>query len=655
MTSEGRFPGFQTQADPVPMLRTPVISFDLTRRQRELPESDPSWDTTGGAADQEAVTPTLVRPPTLVETDVDASLDLDESGDDLLEDARANIAEGNYALAAAQLEEFLDTCPDHPEARYLLAYCHYCLGGAGQMEALRILRPLRDEPLDGALRASVDELRSELRRVLTPAELHAFAAAERSDPRAAAGRIRAYIELAPEEPAPPYLLAESLARMGELEQALSVAESGAQETEGDRSALRAFARELRLRVMRPLVAEAVAALRHGGYARARRSLRSLDPRWRETDVLRDFDAFLTRLLNSRHDVNRPLPAPRVPEERAEDLYSLIAEDDGRQAAELLGDGQLAAAEQRLARALHLVPRFAWLNFLYAYSLYLQGHEPDRAVAAAEIAVRDPSLTQASDLLQAVREMREALAINPLVAEYVEALEAVRGEITSEQIGTLEERLKRLRTRLARLRQQSLSRRGAEVLDQLAVAIDRQLAAVADATAVRDLYDRYDALMRPHQSGLRTLSDATVLAQGLNALATTAGATRRRLTGPEAAKPLDALVKHVSRRLEEIKKVRASLEVGALVQRFNRAAERQQTLHAGQRDALHDLLRNAPDALDDLLRNAPDALQNLYSPHEVSQEFAEIARTAQRLKQTVKGRREQQLLRQMLQAIDRFQR
>ncbi|TYK43653.1 tetratricopeptide repeat protein [Actinomadura decatromicini] len=412
---------------------------------------------------------------------VEDSLELGEEGEDLLEDARANIARGEYPLALEQLAEFIEISPGHPEARYLSAYCHYRLGGAGLMTALGVLRPMRDEPLeDPELRTGVRDLRAKLRVILTQQEMAAFLDASPRDPRAAADRLRRFIELAPEEPEPQYLLAVTQAQNGEFESALRTTKYALRQAEGNTGQLRVLAEALETVVVRTLAGPAVRALRDGAYRRARENLARVDREWRETEVLRDLDAFLSDLCERGHPPAKRLPPPRGPADRAARLYALISDEDGRESVQLLIAGRFAEAERVLARMLHVVPRFPVANFIYAICLCVQGREPERAIAAAEIAAGDPSLPDTGQLLRTAREMSQVLAINAAVEEHNAAVEAVSEKPSRQELADLERRMRKLRQRLPEVQSMATTRQSAARVRQLAKAVDQRLKDVEQA-------------------------------------------------------------------------------------------------------------------------------------------------------------------------------
>ncbi|TYB43951.1 tetratricopeptide repeat protein [Actinomadura chibensis] len=423
------------------------------------------------------------------------SLDLGENGEDLLEDARGNIAQGEYSVALAQLAEFLQISPGHPEARYLSAYCHYQLGGAGLMTALGVLRPMRDEPLDDPeLRTGVRDLRAKLRAILTQQEMAAFLDASPRDPHAAADRLRRFIELAPEEPEPPYLLAVTQARNGEFESALRTAKAALRQAEGDTGQLRVLADALEAAVVRTVAGPAVRALRDGAYRRAREELARADREWRETEVLRDLDTFLSGLCERDHPPAEPLPEPRGPADRVARLYALISEEDGRESVRLLIDGRFAEAERVLAGLLHVVPRFPVANFIYAICLCVQGREPEKAIAAAETAAGDPSLPDTERLLRTAREMPQVLAINAAVEEHNAAVEAVSDKPTRQELADFRRRMRELRQRLPEVRSMATTRQSATQVRQLTKAVDQRLKDVEramESVEVSELVQRFN--------------------------------------------------------------------------------------------------------------------------------------------------------------------
>ncbi|MBQ0983774.1 hypothetical protein KBZ10_04395 [Streptomyces sp. F63] len=571
MSSTGRDHTFQEIR--VRPLHAPAFEFKElmeTRRSRGFTEHDRrleeiARETAARAASETAL---LLAPPVAALDEM--SLVLNDGHEDLLEDARANVADGACELALELLSEYLRAHPEHQEGRYLRAYCLYRLGGPQQSEALRILRPLRDENIPDDLRERVRELRRELRRQLTPPEIAAYKHKVRSDPRGAQADLRTYLELAPEEGTVSYLLALAQAREGSLEPALDTAERGAAEADVDRREVAALARRLRLALLGPHAAPAVSAFKTGDLTRARRELLRVDPRWRSSVVLDDFDAYLTLLL-SRPGWRAAPPAPRLTAERTEDLYSLIAENDGQHASVLMQTGHTDQAERLLAHILSLLPRFAWLNFLYAACLYRLRRHPDRAAACAEVARTDRTLPQADELLKAIRSWQEATVINPAVEEYIAAMESVRGGVSVDGLTALRQRLVTLERRLPAVKGAARTEAGTRVVLELAQAITERMKEIDEATVVVGLYGKYDRIMSSVRNGIT----GTAQADRFNGSLTTLAAeikTARKSAGEGTRDQLDELTFLVTERLDELEGVMATLQVSELVKRFNDLAQ-----------------------------------------------------------------------------------
>ncbi|KOU39619.1 hypothetical protein [Streptomyces sp. WM6378] len=572
MTGTGRDHTFQ-EIRPVQSLHAPAFEFTEVTGHGDFAEHDRRLEELArqAAAAVASETALVLAPP--VASLLEMSLDLGSDDEDLLEDARANAAAREYELALELLDEYLGAHPEHQEGRYLRAYCLYHLDGQGQLEALRILRPLRDEPpADDGLRDRIRDLRRELRRRLAPAEVTAYTQSVRTDPRGALARVEAFLELAPEEGTLSYLLALGQARGGDLERALDTAERGAAQADVDGEQVAALARRLRLALLAPHAAPAVSAFKTGDLDRARRELARMDPRWRRSLVVDDFDAYLTLLLG-RADQRATPPAPRLPADRTEDLYSLIADADGQRAADLMRAGQAEQAERLLAHVLALVPRFPWLNFLYAACLYRLLRDPDRAAACARIALRDPTLTQARELLETIKSWQEASLVNPVVDAYVAAMESVRGGVSVERLAALRLRLVGLERTIPALSAAVHSETGTQIVRELGQAIGQRLVEIADAMAVGGLYEKYDRLMSSVKGGISSTPDADRLGHALDGIAAEIKSARKAAR-KGAGDQLDELAALVVSRRAEVEKVKTGIEVSALVRRFNQLAEEQ---------------------------------------------------------------------------------
>ncbi|WP_328310156.1 hypothetical protein OG432_10755 [Streptomyces sp. NBC_00442] len=608
MTGTGRDHTFQ-EIRPVQSLRAPAFEFaeaaghgDFAEHDRRLEEL--AREAAAAVASQTAL---ILAPP--VSALLEMSLDLGSGDEDLLEDARANAAAQQYAIAQELLDEYLEAHPGHQEGLYLRAYCLYHLGGPGQVEALRILRPLRDEPpADDDLRDRIGDLRRELRRRLTPVEITAYTQTVRTDPRGALARVAAFVELAPEEGTLSYLLALGQARDGDLELALGTAERGAEQADTDGEQVAALARRLLLVVVAPHVAPAVSAFKTGDLHRARRELTRMEPGWRHSVAVTDFDTYLSQLLR-RADRYAPPPEPRLPADRADDLYALIADADGQRAAELMRAGRHEEAERLLAHVLALVPRFPWLNFLYAACLYQLLRDPDRAAACAETALRDPTIAQAGELLGAIRSWQEASLVNPVVDEYVAAMETVRDGVSVQRLLALRHRLTDLERVLPALASAVRGETGVQIVRELGQAVAQRLVEIADAMVAADLYEKYDRVMSTVKGGISSTPEAVRLGRALDAVAADITGARRTARQGAAAQ-LDELAALVKTRRAEVDKVKASIEVSSLVRRFNQLAEQQSQTLARLRPDPHLVRGQLTRILEDarrLRRGAKNAL------------------------------------------------
>jgi tetratricopeptide (TPR) repeat protein len=605
---------------PVAQLAQLTFEFDAGNRHGDFGDHDRRMEELARQAAAHASDTTLVLESPIGVIDA-PSLIIESDGDDLIEDARANIDVGEFAIALELLEEFLEISPDHAEARYLQAYCLYRTGGPGQLEALRILRPLRDEPLETALQAKVRELRRELRRLLTPAETVAFADTVQANPEAATERIRGFIELAPEEGIPPYMLAVTQARAGDIESAYQTAASGAATAESDRSQVASLARRLEVALVAGPASASVAVFKSGDYAQARRELERIDARWRDATVIRDFGTYLGLLQGWRG--REPLPDPSVPADRAEGLYSLIAGPEAENGVRLINAGYAREAEPLLAAELPHVPGWPWLNFLYAVTVFVQGHDPDRAVAAAEIARRDPSISQAGELLAAIHAQQDAVMINPALDEFAAAMESVRDGATVERLQALGGRLRRLRRELPGLEAATLTQGGLKTVRDLTTSIEARLTEVANVMIVARLYEQYDRTMRGISGGLSEPEQVDRLDAELSDLARQIEEATQKVRQGPGAEQLAELAGYVASRRRELAEVSASIQVSRLVGRFNQIA-RSQPVRYGQPNA-----------------------------YRVHMQLTAIHEEAKRLRRAVKAPRDREVLDQLIQTTSRM--
>jgi thioredoxin-like negative regulator of GroEL len=515
--------------------RKPATDFSAghDRRLEELARE-------AAAAAARIAEPVLVAPSAQL---IDLSLIPDRAEFDLLADARANIQEGEYELAEDQLAEYLETDPDHQEARFLRAFCLSKLGDDREREALRILRPLRDEQTSAELRDQIRGLRDHLRQRLSPREVLAYIKAARTSPRDARDRIREFLELVPEDGTLSYILAMDLALGGDLEQALDTATRGAAEADTGREQVAALARQLTRIIIPELAADAIDAFWAGDLRRARLELARMDPRWRDNVLLNDFDDYILLLL--AHPGQVPPPAPRLPERRADDLYSLIAELDCAEANRLMDAHRDSEAEGVLAGAMALVPRFGWLNFLYAVCLYHLGRDPDRAATCAAIAAKDPSIRQANELVEAIGKWQEAVVINPAWEEYDTITRSAGAIKTPQQLSALRRQLVALQQRIPRLRAAARTERGAQAIRNLGDAISKNLTEIDSLEKQLAVSGQVSALVGRFNR-LAGQSDRMTVLTELIAIRTEALRLRGSQAGPRDRQLLDEILTEIKR-------------------------------------------------------------------------------------------------------------
>lgn len=501
---------------------------------------------------------TLARPATLT---------LGPDGEDLLDDARADIAGGHYEIALALLEEFLERRSSHQEARFLRAYCLARLKEPRYEEALRILRPLRDEDKPEDLAAQVGELRAELRRRLAPAEYKAYADAAERAPRAALDRVADFLELVPEDGKLSCLLVLGHARLGDLDTALDAAERGIAEADTDQQRLKELARRLLLIRLRAVVEPATRAFKARDPRTALALLGVIDVRWRSTAPVKDFERYLALVIE--HANPAVPPAPLLPGDRAEDLYSLIAEADVNRALDLMDRGGLELTERMLASLMSVVPGFRWLNFVYAICLYRRGRHADLAERCARTATQDPTIAQAPDLLEAVHIWQEAIVINPVVDAFIAITDALADRAAPQRLPALRDQLVALEHRIPDLRAATRTAEGRKLVDDLGAAIGNWRAELDKAQVVNMFYDEYERVMSAAEGRLKTVGDVDRLAAALDALGARISAARPRLdTGKSGKDPLDELARRVQARRAEAAGVKTTIEVSELVRRFN---------------------------------------------------------------------------------------
>ncbi|WP_194891422.1 hypothetical protein [Catenulispora pinisilvae] len=501
-----------------------------------------------------------------------SSLTIGADGEDLIEDARADIAAGHFEIALALLEEYLGRFASHQEARFLRAYCLTHIAEPQYEQALRILRPLRDEVTPKELGERIRTLRRELRRRLTPGEYKAYADTAESDPRGALARAADFLELVPEDGKLNYLLAAGHARLGELDQALDAAERGVLEADSERQRIEDLASQLRLILLRPMAEPAARAFKSRNPQLALALLDGIEPRWRESGPIQDFERYLVLLIQHR---NPPVPpAPLLPDDRADDLYSLIAENDVSRALALMDRGGLERAEQLLAALMTAVPGFRWLNFVYAILLYENGRRPEQAEACARVAMRDPTIAQARDLLEAIHAWQESIVINPVVEEFVAVLDALNDKPSARQLPRLRSRLVAVQAQIPALRKAVRTAEGKKAVEHLGTATGNWISELDKAEVVSAFFDEYERIMTPVVGGLKTVRDANQLATALDALGVRIRAARTGTgsTGgsgkQDRAHPLDELADRVEARRAEAGTARTTIEVSELVRRFN---------------------------------------------------------------------------------------
>lgn len=576
----------------------------------------------------------------------------------LLERARAAIRREQYdealgivsALRALPLKR-----AEKEEGHYLAALCH-----ASNRDRKTALSELRKIPSKGAapqVASRADALRARVRRELVPEVLDEFMATTRRDPDAARRELIAMTKLDPETGLYHYALAGSWIAAGNPKEAFDVVKRALDCKVDDRDALVALQRQIERELVADLLRPAVATFKRGDYAAARQSARRLRSRWSDIELLDDFEQYLDALVTARRTA-REL-APSGPFSRVDALYFLLAASELSEAKRSLAGQRLEEAETALAAALKFVPKFPYLNFLYAGCLYqLVGRrlstsgadltaERKRLLAArdaAKVAATDPEIGAARGLERAIdeglrfldelrssveRHRQSTAAINAAVEEFQSIMEDAQAGIRDPAHATrLLDRMRALSESMPK-RGDVAGAEGATVVAALEQAVKRnlkQLEAIgktaAGQSAATDCFKTFARIMTSVGGGIGSADDVRRVHYELVDLKKAIARALDKTSDRQTKKAIKRLASTVENHLKQVATARNAVAVGDLVARFNAASER---LQGGEMLTRDDVLQVA--AMLDSVATEASSRRSKTKDKQVAARLAELEREA----------------------------
>jgi hypothetical protein len=377
------------------------------------------------------------------------------------------------------------------------------------------------------------------------------------------------------------VLAGALASQGHLERALRLVDQGLANATEERERLLVMAQQIRRQLVGPKLAGAVEAFKRGNYRLAQQEVEKLPREMRSIQVVEDFKDYLGQLIRRKQKAQAL--APTGPFERVDALYFLLARKEVKQAEELLGRKDAPAAERVLTHALTFVPRFPFVNFLYAVSIYYsvidrltKQKDPDldrllsrldSAASASQIAITDREIKQARELTVAIGRIRtmlgevrqrrqalrrEAALINPAIEEFNSIMESASGGIrSSDQLDEIHRRLVRLQGSMPELRRAAVSDAGKETVEQLDKVVLRNLDQVSHATEYQQCFQEFREIMESVKDGIRSVDQLRNVQRRFRDLRAKTTNVRQDARDRDARHALDQLAETLDRHLNDL--------------------------------------------------------------------------------------------------------
>ena len=508
------------------------------------------------------------------------------------------IAAEEYLEALKPLGVILAEVPDHPEALYLMGYCHFHLDD--DLQALRALAPLRGLRLDRHMANRVEALRADIRQHLlfrllleTPLLMYTDGC------EAAISRIREVVELAPEEGLFHFMLSGTLMSAERFREALEAVNCGLQTTSVEgRELLEPLKGQIQQRYCAQKMEPARALFKQGEYRKARSFLRGLNSEYRNLPLYTTFDDYLSRLAGGmlgwlrQRDIGSVQPPGSFAD--ADALYFFLVGEEIHQAKRLLGEDNTIQALKVIRQVVGYCPLFPYANYHLGGCLFrwlgerMESNDKpeltefidtlERARSSLKLAVTDPEIAEtALDLLKRVegslegarkvqqevaRRQEEAKYINLVIEEFNDIMKSAESGIRSAgHYQEVSSRMRALKTKLSKVAKQVQGPDGRDVLAKLTSSVDGNLeqlrsieADIRESEVVQSRIQQFSNIMDSIPENIITSRQQLYsLLQSFGALKREVEADLGRLRSAEARNTLNQILEAINRHLSQLSK------------------------------------------------------------------------------------------------------
>lgn len=522
----------------------------------------------------------------------------------LIREASGLIGAKQLVEARAKLDEALAEAPGHHEATYLMALSHYEVGKpASDMESLRWLAKIREEPVEAGLRSRMNVLRDDIRdRLLGHVLFETLLKARLLGYDTVLPKLEELVTLDPETGHYHLVLVNSLMAAKKPGKALDALQAALRWVDPQmKSTLESMRSTIERQQLRALLGPVVELFREREFKQARKVMQAQVGELMHLELAQAFDRWLRELCKGGGFLgllglrkNREIRDPED-DEHTEQLYFLVCGPDIEAANALIGRKKPEEAQEPLTRALDVAPSFFYLHYLMGGCIYqeagkkMTSSSPDldeqlglleRAEGYARRGAMDPEIKGAQELyatIQASLKMMRKIAdevrkraeevrlLNAAIETYGEIMKSASGGISSvKHFDRLLSDMRSLDSDLGRVERALVSEDAKSAFAQLSEAVAGNLTqlesmegSMADQRHVSDVLDRFNALMESLKGGLSSASQAGAVLGLFRDLLSDARTAQRSVKGSDAKDTMRQLIAAAEARIGELEEVEAA--------------------------------------------------------------------------------------------------
>jgi tetratricopeptide (TPR) repeat protein len=501
--------GLMREAPDVVLKELPQAIRDIDW-EKKVPEYDirKEIEKAKGTAQKPTLAFEPILPPAALST-----RDMIDSDMLLLQQAQVHVQKKEYSQALEKLKELLGRKPEHPEGLYLNSYCVLALDNRletfhAEIAAAENLELIHRSSISRDLRERVENLRSTIREKSFIKFTFLFLLGIRDG---VAEQVARLITLDPS--GTKYYIIQGILFLEDnrLIEAYASADQGARISAPHvPEMLVGLKKVIEHQLIPQALSGAIACLKKGRYAKARKKIKQLDQRIRQVDICRRFEEYLNALggssflgitFGNRSQVGVMIPGAAA---EREELERIIVNDEVGQALSLIARGDFVRAETVLVGASRHVSQYLYLKFLIAGCRFrkvgdalVAGRPPGIDTAISDLqsarelareAASDKSIKGASVLIKHIDELlnlfqeisgeikkrqEDARIMNPLVEEFTAIMKLAEGGIDSvEKFEEIDRRMKKLKTQIDHANKNVSSAGGLQNLRDLGGIVDR---------------------------------------------------------------------------------------------------------------------------------------------------------------------------------------